>query len=99
MPTIIINSMNKEQPNYEIIVSQKEAEQVMRAWQSGAEMIIIGNQSINPKYIISIKDGDEPITNYPKLQAPTSKPTRVRELLNNMRKHFEEKGLFNNKKG
>ena len=91
MPTIIINSMDKQKGNYEILVSKEEAQQVISAWQAGAEMIVIGNQSINPKYIINIKDGDEPMTNNLKLQVPRQKPERLRDVLNKMRKHFEDK--------
>ena len=93
MPKVLINKMEKDNPVFEIDVTEKEAAIVRSYWVAGAEVIIIGGRPWNTKYIIGISDGGNKVRSTLKIDARKPDQNNIKEEISKVWKHLEEKGL------
>jgi len=93
MPKIIINTMDKDKGPFEIDVTEKEAAIVRSYWVGGADVIVIGGRPWNTKYIIGITDGGNKIRNTLKIDARKPDQNNIKDAINKVWKHLDEKGI------
>jgi len=91
---IVINTMDKQNPQREISVSFEESQQVSQALKAGVEFITIGTETINAKYIIGIIDDGGVMKNFLKLPAPRTDKMKLGDILDKMRANLKTKGII-----
>jgi len=72
-----------------ITLKEEQGKQVMSAWATGAEKIILTDVAIASSNIAAIEKIDEEL-DYPKLEMP-DKPKKNYEVLNSVRKFLSDK--------
>jgi len=94
MPIVIINQIDKDKPNLELLVSEKDAQKISDSWQAGAEVIVVNGRPYNTKYIIGIV-GDQGIAlNNKRLPEPKQDKKKIGDILDGMRSYFKKRGII-----
>ena len=90
---LIITQLNNE--SRELLISKDEADQISQALLRGVKFLKIGDQTINTSYVVGVFEGQEPnIEPARRIEAPKRNPTKIRQILNEMRDGLKAKGII-----